>query len=72
MGRRPGLTLDQRNVAIGMLTGGMMVKDVAQHFRGSESAISRFRLSTVKQAPSKIDHVLADRAKQRGVKTITL
>lgn len=43
MGRRSGLRLDQRNVAIDMLTGGMMVKDVAQHFRVSESAISRLR-----------------------------
>lgn len=43
MGRRPGLTLDQRNVAIGMLTAGMMVKQVAQHFQVSESAISRLR-----------------------------
>ena len=43
MGRRPGLTLDQRNVAIGMLTGGMWVKEVAQRVRVSESAISRLR-----------------------------
>ena len=43
MGRRPGLPLGQRNMAIGMLTGGMMVKDVAQHFHVSESAISRLR-----------------------------
>ena len=41
MVRRPGLPLDQRNMAIGMLTGGMMVKEVAQHFSVSESAISR-------------------------------
>ena len=41
MVRRPGLSLDQRNMAIGMLTGGMMVKEVAQHFNVSESAISR-------------------------------
>ena len=60
MGRRTGLPLEQRNMAIGMITGGMMVKEVAQHFHvkvpypGSEQ-------STVKQAPLKTDHVLADR-----------
>ena len=43
MGCRPGLTLDKRNVAIGMLTGCMRVKEVAQRFRVSESAISRLR-----------------------------
>ena len=30
-------------MAIGMLTGGSRVKDVAQHFHVSESAISRLR-----------------------------
>lgn len=43
MGRRPGLTLDQRNVAIGMLTAGMRNKDVARHFHVNESTISRLR-----------------------------
>ena len=56
MGRRPGLPLDQRNMAIGMLTGGMMVKEVAQHFHVSESAISRLRTKyrqtgTIKDRP---------------------
>ena len=56
MGRRPGLNLDQRNVAIGMLAGGMMVKEVAQLFGVSQSSISRLRtkyrqLGTVKDRP---------------------
>ena len=41
VGRRPGLALDERYVAIGMLTGGIKVKDVAHFFRVSESAILR-------------------------------
>ena len=56
MGRRPWLTLDQRNVAIGMLTGGMRVKEVALRFIVNESAISRLRAKyrqtgTVKDRP---------------------
>lgn len=43
MGRRPGMTLDQRNMAIGMLTAGRKNKDVARHFQVSESSISRLR-----------------------------
>lgn len=62
MGRRPELTLDQRKMAIGMLTGGMMVKEVAQHFCASENQFQDSEQRTIKQAPSKIDHVLADHA----------
>ena len=42
-------SLDQRNVEIGMLTGGVIVKEVTQHFYASESAILRHR--TVKDGP---------------------
>ena len=39
----PSLTLDQRNMAIGMLTAGMKNKEIARHFQVSESTISRLR-----------------------------
>ena len=39
--RRPGLTFEQRERAIGMLTAGMSARDVARHFRRHESTISR-------------------------------
>ena len=30
--RRPGMTFEQRERAIGMLTAGMLARDVARHF----------------------------------------
>ena len=39
--RRPGMTYEQRARAIGMLTAGMSVRDVARHFQPHESTISR-------------------------------
>ena len=39
--RRPGMTFEQRERAIGMLTAGMSAKDFARHFQRHESTISR-------------------------------
>ena len=41
MGRQPGMTFEQLERAIGMLTTGMLARDVAQHFQCLESTISR-------------------------------
>ena len=41
MGRRPGMTFEQRERAIGMLTASMSARDVARHFQRHESTISR-------------------------------
>ena len=41
MGRRPGITFEQRERAIDMLTAGMSARDVDRHFQRHESAISR-------------------------------
>ena len=41
MGRRPGMTFEQRERAIVMLTAGMSARDVAWHFQRHESTISR-------------------------------
>ena len=38
---RPGMTFEQRERAIGMLTAGMSARDVARYFQRHESAISR-------------------------------
>lgn len=43
MGRRPGMTLEERQRAIGMLQAGMPARDVARHFNRHESTISRLR-----------------------------
>ena len=39
--RRPGMTFEQRERAIGMLTAGMSARDVAWHFQRHESTIRR-------------------------------
>ena len=39
--RRPGMTFEQRERAIGMLTAGMSARDIARHFQLCESTISR-------------------------------
>ena len=39
--RRPGMTFEQRERVIGMLTAGMSATDVARHFQCHESTISR-------------------------------
>ena len=38
---RPGMTFEQRERAIGMLTAGMLARDVARHFQRHKSTISR-------------------------------
>ena len=38
---RPGMTFEQRERAIGMLTAGMSARDVARHSQRHESTISR-------------------------------
>lgn len=44
MGRRPGMTLERRHIAIGMMTAGMSARDVARHVGVHESTISRLRV----------------------------
>ena len=39
--RRPGLTFEQRERAVGMLTAGMSAIDVTRHFKLHDSTISR-------------------------------
>ena len=39
--RRPRMTFEQRERAIGMLTAGISARDVARHFQRHESTISR-------------------------------
>ena len=39
--RRPGMTFEQRERSIGILTDGMSARDVARHSRRQESTISR-------------------------------
>jgi len=47
MGRRPGLSIDDRNIALGLLEGGVRVPDVARRFvcheRTKYRLQSRFR-----------------------------
>ena len=43
MGRRPDSTLDKRNIVIGLLTSGMMNKQLARHFQAYECTKSSLR-----------------------------
>ena len=40
MGRRPDSTLSKRKIVIGMLTAGMVNKQIVRHFKACESSIS--------------------------------
>ena len=43
MGHRPDSTLGKRKIVIGMLTAGMMNKQIVRHFQACESTISSLR-----------------------------
>ena len=43
MGRRQGLTLDERQRAVDMLHAGMTARAIARHFNRHKSTISRLR-----------------------------
>ena len=57
MGRRPDSTLGKRKIVIGILTAGMMNKQIVRHFQACESTISSLR-TKIRQMGS--DH--ADRS----------
>jgi len=67
MGRRPGLSIDDRNIALGLLEGGVPVLDVARRFGCHERTIyclqSRFRHTVSDQG---------DRVKRRLARIDTL
>jgi transposase len=43
MGRRPGLSIDDRNIALGLLEGGLRAPDVARRFGCNERTIYRIQ-----------------------------
>ena len=43
IGRRPNSTLGKCKIVIGLLTAGMMNKQIVRHFRACESTISILR-----------------------------
>ena len=67
MGRRPGMTFEQRERAIDMLTAGMSARDVVRHFQRHESTISQL-LNRFQQTGTDPDQ--ADRVKPRLWKTV--
>ena len=71
MGRRQGMTLEERQRAIGMLHAGMTARAVARHFNRHESTISRLRNRLGGQDKSTTDPDQADHGKQRHAKTVT-
>ena len=63
MGRRPEMTFEQRERAIGMLTTGMSARDVAQHFQRHESTISRL-LNRFQQTGNIVDRPRSGRPRE--------
>ena len=61
--RRPGMTFEQRERAIGMLTAGMSARDVASHFQRHESTISRL-LNRFQQTEDVVDRPIAGRPRK--------
>ena len=57
MGRRPGMTFEQREITIGMLTAGMFARDCAWHFQCHKSTISRL-LDRFQQTGNVADFIL--------------
>jgi len=55
MGRRPGLSIDDRNIALGLLEGGVRVPGVARRFGCHERTIYRLQ----SRFPSFPSHILA-------------
>ena len=67
--RRPGMTFEQCERSIGMLTAGMSVTDFARHFQRHESTISRLLNRFSKLGTSLTDSDQVDRVKPRRGKT---
>ena len=68
--RRPGMTFEKHESAIGLLTAGMSARDVARHFQCHESTISRL-LNRFQQTGNVADNPdQADRVKPRRGKTV--
>ena len=63
IGRPPGMTFEQRERAIGMLTAGTSARDVARHFQRHESTISQLlnrlqqTIGTSQTDPDQADHI---------------
>ena len=67
---RPGMTFEQREWAIGMLTAGMSARDVARHFKRHESTIMDYWTDFSKLGTSRTDPDQADRIKPCRGKTV--
>ena len=72
--RRPGMTFEQRERAIGKLTADMSARDVARHFQRHDSTISRLlnrfqQTGNVADRPDQADRVKPRRGKNRFLTT---
>ena len=58
--RRPGMTFEQRDRAIGMVTSGISARDFSRHFQRHESTIKRL-LNRFQQTRNVADRPRSDR-----------
>ena len=63
MGRRPDSTLGKRKIVIGILTAGMMNKQIVRYFQVCESTISSLR-TKIRQMGSVENRKYADRSRK--------
>ena len=68
MGHHPDSTVVKRNAVIGMLTVGMMNKQVHRHFQACECT----SLKPNRRAVSKIDIIPTDNVRPSGERTFTM
>ena len=61
--RRPRMTFEQRERAIGMLTAGISTRDVARHFQRHESTIGRL-LNRFQQTRNVVDRPRSGRPRK--------
>ena len=61
--RWPGMTFEQREKAIGMLTASMSARDVARHFRCHKLKISQL-LNRFQQTGNVVDRPMSDRPRK--------
>ena len=61
--RRPGMTSEQRERAIGMLTAGLSAREVARHFQRHESTISQL-LNRFQQTGNVADRLRSGRPRK--------
>ena len=71
MGRCPDSTLGKRKIVIGLLTAGMMNKQIVRHFQACESSISSLRTKIRKMGSFRNRKLCRQNVRPPGERTLT-